>query len=273
VPFEYGFFHVGVHNLPENRAVELTKTLLDYTFAESPNNEKLHELFAMLSEIPQILVILNHPLWDIEMVGKERHQVLLKHFIREHGKWIHAFEINGFRSWSENKTIIEMAESFGIPICTGGDRHGCQPNTVINLTNAKTFEEFVDEVRTDKHTEVVLMPEYKQPLKSRQMKSFGEILKEYPDFPEERRRWFDRVFFDFKGQGLNPLSHYGWKNGGPVWLRITTRLFSLAGSPTARPIFEIFRKKHDRVPKNVENTEFEVISTEDFMGNLSSDAV
>ena len=32
VPFEFGFFHVGVHNLPKERAVELTKTLLDYTF-------------------------------------------------------------------------------------------------------------------------------------------------------------------------------------------------------------------------------------------------
>jgi len=34
VPFSYGFFHVGVHNLPKDRAVELTKTLLDYTFNE-----------------------------------------------------------------------------------------------------------------------------------------------------------------------------------------------------------------------------------------------
>ncbi len=29
VPFEYGFFHVGVHNLPKDRALEITKTLLD----------------------------------------------------------------------------------------------------------------------------------------------------------------------------------------------------------------------------------------------------
>ena len=28
VPFEYGFFHVGVHNLPKGRARELTDTLL-----------------------------------------------------------------------------------------------------------------------------------------------------------------------------------------------------------------------------------------------------
>src|SRR5215213_2201181 len=42
VPFDYGFFHVGVHNLPKDRAVELTKTLLDFTFAnENHTDEKL----------------------------------------------------------------------------------------------------------------------------------------------------------------------------------------------------------------------------------------
>lgn len=273
VPFEFGFFHVGVHNLPENRAIDLTKTLLDFTFGENPTNERLHELFAMLNEMPEVLVILNHPLWDIEMVGKTRHNILLRNFLSEHSHWLHALEINGFRAWSENKAVIEMAESFGIPICTGGDRHGCKPNTVINLTNAKTFGEFVDEVRNDKHTEVVLMPEYKQPLKSRQMASFGEIIKEYPDFPETRRRWFDRVYFDFKNRGLNPLSSYGWKNGGPPWLRVTTKLFGFAGSPAVRPLFEILRNKKDRVPKDVNKAEFEISNSEDFIGKLSSDAI
>ncbi|NJM52570.1 MAG: hypothetical protein HC846_03705 [Blastocatellia bacterium] len=105
VPFEYGFFHIGVHNLPKDNALEISQQLLDYTFHEdkTPNNERLHELFAMLNELPEVLVILNHPLWDIEMVGKERHEILLKNFLKEHAKWIHAFEVNGFRAWSENK--------------------------------------------------------------------------------------------------------------------------------------------------------------------------
>ena len=87
VPFEYGFFHVGVHNLPKDRAIELTKTLLDYTFNEEKHsNENLREMFAMLNEIPEVLVVLNHPIWDIELVGKERHETLLKHFLKEHGQ-------------------------------------------------------------------------------------------------------------------------------------------------------------------------------------------
>jgi hypothetical protein len=39
-------------------------------------------------------------------------------FHQEHGRWIHAFEINGFRKWSENKAVLEMAESLGYPTVT-----------------------------------------------------------------------------------------------------------------------------------------------------------
>jgi hypothetical protein len=275
VPFEYGFFHVGVHNLPKNRAVELTQTLVDFTFSPNPTNERLTELFAMLNAHSEVLVILNHPLWDIEMVGKERHEVLLRNFIKEHGKWIHAFEINGFRAWSENKAVIEMAEALNIPIATGGDRHGCKPNTVINLTNADTFEEFVEEIRVDRRSEVVLMPEYKQPLHSRQLQSFSEILKNYPEFDEGRRKWFDRVFFDIGNEkGLTNLSGHGWRRGGPTWLRAAIWTLGFLGSPKMRPFFEIARKRYDRVPKDAAVTQFEIPNLEDIAPKtLSSDAV
>jgi hypothetical protein len=275
VPFEYGFFHVGVHNLPKSRALELTQTLVGFTFSENPTNERLHELFAMLNEIPQVLIILNHPLWDIEIVGKERHELLLKNFIKEHGKWIHAFEINGFRAWSENKAVIEMAEALGFPIATGGDRHGCKPNTVLNLTNAGTFEEFVEEIRVDKRSEVVLMPEYKQPLHSRQLQSFSEILKNYPEFAEGRQRWFDRVFFDIGNEkGLTNLSGHGWRRGGPTWLRAAIWTLGFLGSPKMRPFFAVARKKHDRVPTDAAKTHFEIPNLEDIAPQtLSSDAV
>jgi hypothetical protein len=274
VPFEFGFFHVGVHNLPKDRAVELTKTLLDYTFVEENHTtEKLTEMFAMLNEIPEALVILNHPLWDIELVGKERHEALLKDFIRIHSRWIHAFEINGFRSWSENKAVIELAEAIGMPIATGGDRHGCKPNTVINLTNAETFEEFAHEIRVDKRSEVVLMPEYEYPLHSRQMQSFAEILKYYPQFPEGRQKWFQRVFFDTgDGKGVVPLSAHGWLRGGPLWLRIAVWTLGGFGSPAMRPFFRMARKKQDRVPKHVGEAKFQIPAHEDIVPAVSQES-
>jgi len=250
VPFEYAFLHVGVHNLPPERAVEITEQLLDYTFSkESPNDEILREVFALLDEIPEVLIVLNHPLWDIEMVGQQRHEDLLEHFINEHGKWIHAFEINGFRSWSENKAVMELAESLNMPVVTGGDRHCGKPNTVINLTNAKTFAEFAEEIRVDKRSEVVIMPEYRQPLHSRQLGSIVEILKHYPEFPEGRRRWFDRVHFDIgDGSGLRPLSVH-WKSGGPKWLRRAVWLCGILGHKSMRPAFRLAMKQEDIVPK------------------------
>lgn len=253
VPFEYGFFHVGVHNLPKDRAEELTATLLDFTFNEANHTDaKLTEMFALLNEFPGVLVVLNHPLWDIEIVGRERHEELLSMFIERHVRWIHAFEVNGFRSWSENKGVIDLAESIGMPLVTGGDRHGCKPNTVINITRASTFEEFALEVRTEKRSEVVLMPAYEQPLHSRQMESFGEILSHYPLFRTGRQKWFERVFFD-NGDGLGPrpLSDYGWVRGGPFWLRCAVWTLGVMGGPTVRPFFRMTRKKADRVPKTM----------------------
>lgn len=274
VPFDYGFFHVGVHNLPPARAVEITKALLDVTFVqENHTDEKLGEAFAMLSELPGVLVILNHPLWDIEIVGQERHESLLKEFIRRHGRWIHAFEINGFRSWSENKAVIEMAEALRIPIATGGDRHGCKPNTVINLTNADTFEEFVNEIRVEQRSEVLLMPEYEHPLHSRQLQSFSEILSHYPDFVDGRRRWFDRVFFDSgDGKGVRNLASHGWRLGGPKWLRAAIWTLGFLGSPKMRPAFRIARKKRDRVPRDVARTQFEIPDLEDLSTGIPQES-
>lgn len=274
VPFEYGFFHLGIHNLPKDQAVELTKTLLDYTFnQENQNDERLSEMFEMLNDIPEVLVVFNHPIWDIELVGKERHEILLRNFLNIHGKWIHALEINGFRSWSENKRVIDLAESFGYPLVTGGDRHGCRPNTVINLTNSSTFGEFVEEVRVDKHSEVVLMPEYHYPLHSRQLQSFSEILKHYPEFPDGRKLWFDRVHFDVgDGQGVRKLSVH-WERGGPGWLRWAIWTLGVLGSPKMRPIFNVLRKKADKVPKNVRKMNISIAELEDSVSGLAAETV
>jgi hypothetical protein len=270
VPFQYGFFHVGVHNLPKANALEISKLLLDYTFSEEKKGDaELHEVFSMLNAIPHVLLVLNHPLWDIEMVGKEKHNLLLKNFIREHGKWIHAFEINGFRKWSENKAVIEMAESLGIPLVTGGDRHGCKPNTVLNLTDSKTFSEFAGEIRVDKRSEVVMMPEYRQPLQSRQLQSFSEILSHYPEFPDGRKNWFDRVHFDNgDGDGSRPLSAYNgsrWLRGGPAWLRASIWTLAVLGHERARPVFRLAMKRKDVVPKDAVQAKFNIPKADEFV--------
>jgi len=158
-------------------------------------------------------------------------------------------------------------------VATGGDRHGCTPNTVINLTSAATFFYFVDKTPTEKRSEVVLMPEYEHPIHSRQLQSFSEILKYYPDFAEHRRRWFDRVFFDIgDGKGIVPLSSHGWKRGGPRWLRAAIWTLGFLGSPTVRPAFRAARKRADRVPRDAEKARFEIPDLEEITVELSSRA-
>lgn len=277
VPFEEGFFHVGVHNLPEMRADAIVKDLLDFTFAKKRGlifgENRLDELFELLNEIPEVLVILNHPLWDIEMFGKERHRELLKRFIEKHGQWIHAFEINGFRKWSENKAVVEMADALGYPTVSGGDRHGCQCNSVVNLTTSKTFDEFAEQIRVDRRSEVVLMPHYRQPLNWRQLQSFAEILKVYPNFGEDRRNWQSRVFMKIDERGAKPLSFF-WLTGGPRWLKMATWTLGAFGSPLARPFFKMMVKRQDRLPKRFDAPVLLTTAEEEnILTDLSSDAV
>ncbi|HEX8194593.1 MAG TPA: hypothetical protein VF571_00155 [Pyrinomonadaceae bacterium] len=277
VPFEGGFFHVGVHNLPEQRADAITKDLLDFTFAEKRGliygENRLDELFGLLNEIPEVLVILNHPLWDIELFGKERHRVLLNDFIQKHGRWIHAFEINGFRKWSENKAVLEMADQLGYPVVSGGDRHGCQCNSVVNLTTVKTFGEFAEQIRFDKRSEVILMPHYRQPLNWRQLQSFAEILQNYPEFGAERKHWQNRVYAKIDERGTKPLSFF-WDRGGPRWLKMATWTLAAFGSRASRPAFGLMVKRKDRLPKSFNAPALATTSEEEqILSDLSSDAV
>ena len=72
-----------------------------------------------------------------------------------------------------------------------------------------------------------------------------------------RQRWFGRVHFDIGDEkGLAPLSSIGWVTG-PIWVRSAIWTLGFLGSSKMRPIFEIARKKKDRVPKNLEETKFE----------------
>jgi hypothetical protein len=106
------------------------------------------------------------------------------------------------------------------------------------------------------------MPEYKQPLHSRQLQSFSEILKPYPEFPDGRKLWCDRVHYDSgDGSGHRPLSTYNgtrWLNGGPAWLRLSIWTLAVLGHERLRPLFKAAVKSQDIVPPDVSQTRFEI---------------
>lgn len=231
IPFgEQAFFHVGVHNVPRAKSADVARELAEYT--RQPQPGRLAELLEMLGEFPETLLVLNHPLWDIEYAGQKPHEATLSSLLELHAERFHAVEVNGYRGWRENRRVIQIAESLGLPVISGGDRHGRDANAVLNLTRAETLADFVSEIRVRKTSEVVLMPDYVEPLLARQLKGFADVVRFYPDFPAGQTRWHDRVYFDVNGTGVHPLSHYWPNKGGPKMAkRIVGCLCTLGSHP------------------------------------------
>jgi hypothetical protein len=101
-------FHLGVHNLPSARAAEWMATLEEFT--ANPSDARLTEILVALDREPNVLVVFNHPLWDLYLIGKEKHQFLVNEFLQKNGAWIHALELNGLRNWDENRAVRRGAE-------------------------------------------------------------------------------------------------------------------------------------------------------------------
>lgn len=203
-------FHLGVHNLPSAKAAQWMKTLQEFT--ARPSDARLTEILAALHNEPNVLVVFNHPMWDLYLVGKEKHQFLVNEFLQKNGAYIHALELNGLRNWDENRTVRRLAERWNMLLISGGDRHGVEPNANINLTNASSFTEFVHEIRRQKLSNVLFMPQYAEPWKHRILQSTIDAVRNYPEFPAGSRTWDERVYHpDVKGV-VRPLSEL-WPHG------------------------------------------------------------
>ncbi len=212
VPFGPSFFHLGIHNLPPSRAQEIMNDLAEIT--ADPVRERIRGALAMVNEFPETLVVWNHPAWDEAGIGSLEHAHLAGQFLERFSDLIHALELNGLRPWSENRRVMQIAERSGHPLISGGDRHGLEPNANLNLTNAANFAEFVEEIRRDRHSDVLFMPQYREPLRVRMIETMWDIVRDYPEFPEERRRWSDRVFYEQMDGAVRPLSAL-WQGDGP----------------------------------------------------------
>ncbi|HTS75296.1 MAG TPA: hypothetical protein VMG40_03780 [Bryobacteraceae bacterium] len=214
VPFGPSFFHIGIHNLPAARAQATMRELQEVTAA--PTRERISQTLAAVHEFPGALVVWNHPAWDEARIGSIEHAQLLGQFLERFGEWIHALELNGLRPWRENRLVIRVAGRSGHPLISGGDRHGTEPNANLNLTNAQNFAEFAEEIRRDRHSDVLFMPQYREPLRLRMIETMHAILRDYPEFPAGRRYWRDRVFYTSEDGSVQPLSA-AWRGEGP-WI-------------------------------------------------------
>jgi len=221
VPFHETAFHLGIHNLPSASAVPWMDRLKEFTAAtkEERTPEVLRAILAELDEIPGVLTVFNHPLWDLYRVGKDRHEVLVNQFMAVYGQYVHALELNGLRDWKENRETATLASKWNQLVISGGDRHGIEPNANVNMTNATTFTEFVQEVRRERQSHVLFMPQYAEPWKHRILQSTLDAIRDYPQFPEGARRWDQRVYHPDAQNVIRPLSEL-WAGGRcPLYLR------------------------------------------------------
>jgi len=204
VPYQNTTLHLGIHNLPADRAESIMAQLAALT--EGPAEGRLFDLLAGLDKNPDVLIVLNHPLWDLAGIGRRQHIQTLTDFVAKFGNFLHALELGGIRSWEENRAVIEFAGKWNQVVVGGGDRHGVEPSAVVNLTNAETFPEFVHELRKKRRSHVLFMPQYAEPFALRVFQTFLDAVREYPDHPAGSRRWDERVFHPDRNGVPRPLS-------------------------------------------------------------------
>jgi hypothetical protein len=209
-PYGEQSFHLGVHNLPSARAAEWMATLAE--FSAKPDDARLTEILQALNEEPNVLVVFNHPMWDLYLIGEGKHQFLVNEFLQKNGNYLHALELNGLRHWDENRAVRRLAEMWNMVLISGGDRHGVEPNANINLTNAGSFTEFVHEIRRDRKSHVLFMPQYAEPWKYRLLQSTIDAVRHYPEFPQGSRTWDERVYHPDSEGVMRPLSQL-WPGG------------------------------------------------------------
>jgi hypothetical protein len=210
VPFGPAEFHLGIHNLPTADGHTWMARFAAYTAA--PSQPVLIELLHELHRTPGVLVVLNHPLWDLHNTGGNLFQRELVRFLDLMGTCIHALELNGLRDARENRGVVQLARETGYLLISGGDRHGLEPNGNINLSHATTFRDFVDEIRIDRRSHILFLEQYAKPWEQRMLHSTLSAVTDYPDFMEGWRRWDDRAFHpDINGE-MRPMSQL-WENG------------------------------------------------------------
>lgn len=244
VPFAGTTFHLGVHNLPTAEASIWLERMAAYT--AQPRERQLAELLAALGSVPQVLVVFNHPLWDLPNIGRLAHRTAMRDLLEATNEFLHAFELGGLRGWKENYEVIELSRAYRRPFISGGDRHGCEASGLLNLTNAASFSEFVDEVRHG-HSHVLAMPQYAECTTLRLYHTLLDVIRYYPDHPIGARHWDERVYHP-DSQGVSrPLSML-WERP-PRFIRGIFSGLRLGEAGPVRRTLELALNRGSQVPQ------------------------
>jgi hypothetical protein len=226
-PFGQTTFHLGIHNIPSHDGLAWMQRFEQFTAEARPTSgigqghqpcsaESDAKLLAMLRELhdcPQVMIVFNHPLWDLHQIGPV-HIAEMKRFIQLAGGTLHALELNGLRHIRENREVAKLAQDTGHIVISGGDRHGLEPNANINLTNAASFTEFVHEIRDERRSHVHFMEQYQQKWEQRILRSTLNAVCDFPDFMPGWQRWDERAFHPDRNGEMKSFAEL-WPDGHP----------------------------------------------------------
>jgi hypothetical protein len=224
VPFGPTFFHIGVHNLPQSEA--------RWLFDAMTKHKDVTELLAELSARPDVLLVFNHPMWDEKGIGDAAHRGAVDEFLRQNGRFLHAFELNGLRPWAENQRALLLARECSKPVVSGGDRHAIEPNSVVNLTNRATFAEFAEDVRAGV-SDVLILRHYREAHGSRIFHNMLDVLRTYDQHVHGWRLWSDRVFYQMQN-GLTQSLTQWFEKKTPLPVALFVGALDLAAQPKVR---------------------------------------
>jgi predicted metal-dependent phosphoesterase TrpH len=153
--FQGHLFHLGVCHLPEAGVEEAHAQI-----QSAVRGGRYDELFELL-KASGCLVVFNHPLMPW---GPEAKIIPATELLSRYGWAIHALEVNGMRPREENDRVLELAKQWRKPVVGGGDSHLLVASSVISLSRAATFKDFVAEVK-DGHAVPFVTPNYFAPLR------------------------------------------------------------------------------------------------------------
>ncbi len=220
-------FHLGVHNLPSARATEWMATLEEFT--ANPSDARLTEILVALNQEPNVLVVFNHPMWDLYLIGKEKHQFLVNEFLQKNGAFFHALELNGLRTWDENRAVRRLAEKWNMLLIAGGDRHGVEPNANINLTNATSVHRVRARSAARKKEPRALYAAVCRAVEASHSAIDHRCRALLSRFPQGSRTWDERVYHPDANGVVRPLSEL-WPGGAaPRVMRWTIAMVQLMG--------------------------------------------
>ncbi len=86
---------------------------------------------------------------------------------------------------------------------------------------------------------IVFMPSYAGPLKMRILQTIIDVVREYPENLEGRRRWADRMFYRQRSAAAPVPLWFVWEHGGPTVVKQFLTAMRLLEPRAARPLLRL----------------------------------